>query len=185
MNQRFLMFFLSILMIGLVACGGNEETDSESEEGTTEETKTEETEVTEESNEGGFQILEPVTWSFSSAQLEGNKYQLTYEATIDEGWYVYSQYINDGGPIPTAILHEENDMIVSVGQANETSNHMKDGYDEMFDMDITKYAKSVVFSQTVEVSGPTTITGYVEYMTCDSIQCLFPDPAEFEFNIGG
>lgn len=183
MNQRFLIFFLFVAIFSLVACGGSEEsneTDGENTEETTEDTTSNSEETVSE-----FQILEPVSWSFTSTQLEGNKYQLTYEATIDEGWYVYSQYINDGGPIPTGIIHDENDMVVSVSQANETSNHMKDGYDEMFDMDITKYGHSVTFSQTVEVSGPTTLTGYVEYMTCDSIQCLFPDPATFEFNIGG
>ena len=37
------------------------------------------------------QIFEPVKWDFSQKQISENKIQLSFKATIDDGWYVYSQ----------------------------------------------------------------------------------------------
>ncbi len=179
--MRFNMFFLSLLILGLVACGSEESNEEESSEETTEET-TENT--NEETTENEYQILEPVTWNFSTEMLEENTYKVTYEATIDPGWYVYSQFLNDGGPIPTTVYFDENAAVVNTSEVEEMSDHVNDGYDKMFDMDVKKFSHSVVFSQTIEVSEATTLTGEVEYMTCDSIQCIFPDPAKFELALG-
>ena len=47
-------------------------------------------------------------------------------------------------------------------------------------MVVTKYKKEVTFSQTIHPKKHLkTATGFVEYMTCDSSKCIFPDPYEF------
>ena len=46
------------------------------------------------------QILEPVKWDFSQKQISENKIQLIFKASIDDGWYVYSQDAGDG-PVST------------------------------------------------------------------------------------
>lgn len=181
MNQRFLMFFLSILFVGMVAC--NSSVSSEEETESTEE-ESSETTTEEETVESEFQILDPVSWEVSFNDMGENAYEIVCEASIDEGWYVYSNTVDAGGPIPTSIIMDSNSAIVAVSEMVESSDHVKDGYDEMFDMNIKKFSHHVTFSQVVEVSEPTTISGYLEYMTCDSIQCLFPDPAEFNFSLG-
>ena len=54
------------------------------------------------------QILEPVTWSFSSEKVSDTEYDLIFTADIDPEWAVYSQFIGDDGPIPTTFTFEEN-----------------------------------------------------------------------------
>ena len=37
------------------------------------------------------QIFEPVKWDFSQKKVSENTIELIFKATIDDGWYVYSQ----------------------------------------------------------------------------------------------
>ena len=54
------------------------------------------------------QIYNPVKWSFSHSQLSGSEYKLVFTATIEPGWYVYSQYIeSDEGPVKTSFNYEK------------------------------------------------------------------------------
>ena len=77
------------------------------------------------------------------------------------------------------IYFDENEALGELGEIEESGEVTKDGYDEMFDMDIKKFGHAATFSQVVNTTATTTITGYLEFMTCDSMQCLFPDPIEF------
>jgi regulatory protein YycI of two-component signal transduction system YycFG len=44
------------------------------------------------------QIFNPVSWDFSQKQVSDNEIELQFKATIDDGWYLYSQFIGDDGP---------------------------------------------------------------------------------------
>ena len=125
------------------------------------------------------QVLEPVKWEYSTEKLADNQYKITFNASVEDGWYVYSSNIPEDGPIPTSIFFDENEALGELGEIEESGEETKDGYDEMFDMDIKKFGHAATFSQVVNTTGPATITGYLEFMTCDSMQCLFPDPIEF------
>lgn len=162
-------YLLSLLALGAL-CFSSCNSEPTSEVETTMETVVEEPEI---------QVLNPVTWNYSTEKIDENKYQITFKANIQDGWYVYSSYIPEDGPIPTSIFFDENEALGSLGDMEESGEDTKDGYDEMFDMDIKKFGHSAEFSQIVKTTGPTTLTGYLEFMTCDSIQCLFPDPIEF------
>ena len=54
------------------------------------------------------QILEPVDWVFYSKKISDNEFELSFIAHIDEHWAVYSQFVDDGGPLPTTFTFEEN-----------------------------------------------------------------------------
>lgn len=125
------------------------------------------------------QDLEPVKWTYATEKIGDNEYKITFNASIEDAWYVYSSTIADDGPIPTSINFDENEALKSVGAIVESGEVTKDGYDDMFDMNIKKFGHAATFSQTVKTSGPTSLSGYMEFMTCDSVQCLFPDPIEF------
>ena len=133
--------------------------------------------------ENEIQILEPVTWEYSTEKVAENEYKITFNANIDAHWYVYSSTIEGMGPIPTTFIYDDSTAITNFSEVTESGEVTKDGYDEMFDLDIKKFGKAATFSQTVSTSGPTTLTGYLEFMTCDSIQCLFPDPIEFSIEV--
>ena len=50
------------------------------------------------------QILEPVHWNFEKNQISENQYELVFTADIDPDWAIYSQSVDEGGPIPTTFF---------------------------------------------------------------------------------
>lgn len=134
---------------------------------------------------GSGQIMEPVTWNFSSEKLTGNQYELRYTATIDPGWSIYGTDIEPGGPIPTSIEFSEGTGYRLVGELRYPQAVVK--YDPNFDMELSMYSQSVTFRQTIEVtsSSAVTVTGEVGFMSCDDTSCLPPDYLEFSFNLPG
>ncbi len=122
----------------------------------------------------------PVNWSYEVVKVSDLEYELVFTATIDEGWYVYSQFLEDGGPIPTSIQITEQEGVELVEDAMERGDK-KEGYDAMFEMDVVKYATKMELKQTIKVAkAGMEISGFVEYMTCNDHQCLPPTEMNFE-----
>ena len=46
------------------------------------------------------QIENPVKWSYSAQKTGKNEANVFIKADIQKGWHLYSQFIEDGGPIP-------------------------------------------------------------------------------------
>ena len=128
------------------------------------------------------QIETPVSWTLSQERLSENEFMLIYEADIDEGWYVYSQYLDDGGPIPTSFFYDDNEN-AEVAETAEEIGKAKSGFDSMFEMEVTKYANKVTFKQKVKIKVNTSLTGYLTYMTCDDEKCLPPTDEDFSFDL--
>ncbi|MEP1778989.1 cytochrome c biogenesis protein CcdA [Reichenbachiella sp.] len=127
------------------------------------------------------QIVNPVKWVFSTRHINGNQHAIQIKAHIDKGWAVYSQYLeSEDGPVATSITFENGDHFELVGRGDEDPRTKKEGYDEMFDMNLVKYYKYLDINQKVIVhdfSQP--INGYVTFMTCDETRCLPPEEVEF------
>ncbi|NNE27762.1 MAG: hypothetical protein HKN09_13030, partial [Saprospiraceae bacterium] len=132
------------------------------------------------------QILDPVKWRYKMDHDGGRQYTLIFEAKIDEGWTVYSQYLEEDGPIPTSINFEPEDGFKKLGDAEELGAK-KEGYDEFFGIDVTKYTSDQPFiiKQKIKVDKDTDlISGYLTYMACDKEKCLPPSDVDFRFEVG-
>jgi thiol:disulfide interchange protein len=128
------------------------------------------------------QILEPVKWSFSTEKISDKEFELVFTAKIDEGWNIYSQFINGDGPVATSFSFDKNKEVRFKGKVSETSDKIKEGMDEVFGIEIKKFGKRAIFKQKVKVSDlNTTVTGVLEYMTCDDEKCLPPTQVDFSF----
>ena len=127
------------------------------------------------------QIEEPVTWSFESKQLSDNKYELQFIADIDEGWHMYSQYLADGGPIPTTFIFTPNDNYQLIDSVVEPKSHS--AFDENFQVDVAYFDGKTVFKQLIKVDANTTIEGEIEFMVCDDAKCLPPELIPFKFDL--
>lgn len=46
---------------------------------------------------------QPVEWSFYAKKITQSDYEIHLTATIDNGWILYSQFSDKGGPAPTII----------------------------------------------------------------------------------
>jgi thiol:disulfide interchange protein DsbD len=133
------------------------------------------------------QIYNPVKWSVSLTPAGDGQYTFLAKATIDEGWWVYSQYLeNEDGPIATTVNFDAGDHYKLVGK-NKESDNAKKIYDKVFEMEVTKFSKSYTIEQKIKITDPSKpLTGYINFMTCNDERCLPPTDKEFElFATGG
>lgn len=130
------------------------------------------------------QIHNPVKWSHEYKQVTETEFDLIFKATIDEGWAVYSQYLeSDDGPVRTSFEYDKGSHFTLKGKNEETGNR-KEAYDELFEMNVIKFKKKAIFTQRIVVSDfSKPISGFLEFMTCDATKCLPPDQVDFEFKI--
>jgi thiol:disulfide interchange protein DsbD len=130
------------------------------------------------------QIFNPVSWTFNWKNTSKNEYELQLIAQIDEGWNIYSQYLeSDDGPIRTSIIWDKGAHYSLIGKAGEEGNIYK-GFDDIFGMNVIKLSGKIIFRQKVKVSDfSKPISGFVEFMACDKERCLPPGEANFSFQL--
>lgn len=129
------------------------------------------------------QDLEPVKWTYGVETIGDNEYLLKIDAVIEKGWYLYSQHLDDGGPIPTS-FHFETSEDFSIEEKVSENGPFVEGFDEMFGMDIRKYKEQAEFRVKVKSEkNKFKVKGYLEFMTCDDHKCLPPVEEEFVFEI--
>ena len=135
-------------------------------------------------NNAGAQILTPVTWTWRAEQTGKGEYKLIFTAKIDKKWHTYSQYIGDGGPVPTKFTYDEKNKDVQfIGKSVETSPRVHDVMDPVFNMRLKFFEDELVCTQVVKVLKDTKLKGTLEFMVCDDSRCLPPDDKDFEFDL--
>lgn len=126
------------------------------------------------------QIDNPVHWTFKASPAGENKVDISATAQIDEGWHLYSQFLKDGGPVPTSFQFTNTESYHLVDSVTE-SPAATSGYDSTFEMTILYHEKSVTFKQLVTYTDPAArIKGQVHYMVCSGQKCLPPTDVDFE-----
>jgi hypothetical protein len=129
------------------------------------------------------QDKQPIHWYFNYIPLGDKEAKLIFTASLDDGWHIYSQFIEDGGPMPTAFTFLPSDKHSLTGKVIEESIPVKE-YDSVFMMDIVWYTNTVVFSQYIQLNAPvTTVKGKVLFMGCNNFMCLPPDEVEFSVEV--
>ncbi|MEZ5039826.1 MAG: protein-disulfide reductase DsbD family protein [Saprospiraceae bacterium] len=128
------------------------------------------------------QPAQPVEWTFSAHKVADKEYDLQFTATIEPGWFIYSQKANEDGPIPTSFYFTADPGFEPVGIPKE-EGEKKEGMDDIFGIHLIKYAKKATFTQRVMLTEEVeTISGYLEFMCCNDKQCLPPSTIDFVFN---
>ena len=126
-------------------------------------------------------IFDPVKWSYSSEKINDKEFDLIITAKIDKGWHLYSQFIEEGGPIPTSFKFSPSTAYKFIGKVTESPKPVT-AFDKNFNMQIAWHKDQAVFKQRISLNKPvTTILGVLEFMVCDDQRCL--PPAEVEFQI--
>ncbi len=129
-------------------------------------------------------ILEPVSWKASADANEDGTTELVFTASIEEGWKLYGMDIPEGGPIPTTVNFDDSTKLEFAG-AWKALGRKKTTMDPLFGMEIETFQKRAIFRVPVNAAPGTVLKGYVEFMSCDDAQCIFPDPFEFALTIPG
>lgn len=129
------------------------------------------------------QMGEPVQWSFKAEKMGDKDYKVTITASIEDGWYVYSQDLANKGPIPTQIKFETNPQIIFEGKTVELGNKKED-FDQNFNMTVTKLVGQTTYAQKVTCVGNTPVVkGSLYYMTCNGQVCMPPKKVNFNIEL--
>lgn len=127
---------------------------------------------------------ETINWKFEAKKTAPQTYKIKATASIEEGWYVYSQYLeSDEGPIATYWSFDEEESSQRLGEPSEEGKKVT-GWDELFDMTITKYKQKMVLEQVIKVpKGQRYAKGSITFMSCNDRQCMPPRSVNFEVKL--
>ncbi len=130
--------------------------------------------------------LNPITWSFSAKKIADKTYELQMTATIQTNWHLYSQVQpEDAVAMPTTFELNPNPLFTLDGKIKEIGK-LEKYTDKVLKVSANQYSNTVTFTQVVKMKGnaKTSITGTVEYQTCDDKKCLPPKKVSFKVALG-
>ena len=130
--------------------------------------------------------LNPITWTFTAKKISDNTYELQMKATIQTNWHLYSQsQPDDAVAMPTTFVLNPNPLFTLDGKIKEVGK-MEKYTDKVLKVSANQYSNSVTFTQLIKLKGKakTSVTGTVEYQTCDDQKCLPPKKVNFKVVLG-
>ena len=132
------------------------------------------------------QIYSPVKWAVTLTPSADGNYTLLAKATIEEGWWVYSEFLeNTDGPIATTLNFDQGSHFKLIGKPKESDNAKKI-FDKVFEMEVVKFQHYFTIEQKIKVlDASKPITGYINFMTCNSERCLPPSDVDFNLTATG
>ena len=123
--------------------------------------------------------IDPVSWDASLTKLSTGEYELKLTAQTEAKWVIYSQHVDNDGPIPTTFEIKYPKGSKANGEFKEPDNPIV-SMDEMFAMELTKYKGPATFTQLITSKAELQeISGEITFMTCDNSRCLPPKTIEF------
>jgi thiol:disulfide interchange protein DsbD len=129
---------------------------------------------------------EPVSFTTSVNSISENKYELITTSNIEKDWRLYSQYLTDGGAIPTEFTfkNESSDSFNLIGKMVESESITK--FDPIFQLDQSYFINSNTFKQVIEINNLDILKVYANiiFQACDDSLCIFRE-SELVFNLDG
>ncbi len=129
------------------------------------------------------QMIEPVKWSFAAKRISVSEAEIIFTATIEQGWYLYSQDLPEGGPVATNFTFNESNAYKLSGKVTEAKPIEK--FDEIFKMDLRYFKGKTDFIQKIipSTADAFKVAGYLEFMCCNNTSCLPPTTVDFEIMV--
>lgn len=129
------------------------------------------------------QIYDPVSWKFRYEKEGDKKYELIFTATIDKEFHIYSLKIPENGPVPTTFSFNINPSYTLNGTVYEATEP-EEIFDKAFGFKIKTFSNEAEFRQKITTkTDSSTITGAVNFMSCNNITCLPPKDVGFSIRI--
>lgn len=130
------------------------------------------------------QIYDPVTWTFGYEKTGDDAYAIVFTAEIEKGSHIYAMDIPEGGPIPTSFSFNESADFTLDGKTFEVTQP-EELMDEAFGFRIKSFSDVAEFRQLVRPAKPSfTVSGTVNFMSCNNTTCSPPKDVEFSVSIG-
>ena len=126
------------------------------------------------------QPMKPVKVTVSIKETSSTEVVISFVASIEAGWHMYSTEKVDG-PTPTTLTIEKISGAELVGALTHVTTPIKK-YEEMFGSDVYYFEKSATFTQKVKLlGGKYEVTGYLKYGACNDQSCTPPTSVDFSF----
>ncbi len=130
------------------------------------------------------QIYDPVSWDFIYERTGDKTYELVFTASVEKGSHIYSMDVPEGGPIPTSFSFNESSGFSLDGKTYEVTKP-EELFDEAFGFKIKSFSDKAEFRQKVTSENASfTVTGVVNFMSCNNTTCSPPKDVEFSIKIG-
>lgn len=130
----------------------------------------------------GAQITNPIKWQSKIEKKSATEYVLTFEATIEKDWHLYSQFTPKGGPAPLEIsFPDSKGKYQPIGKATESPTVT--AYNKVFGVNETFFIEKARIRQVVKVSNHSVsrLRATLTYQICKQV-CI-PQEVNFEFDI--
>ena len=127
---------------------------------------------------GGF---DPVSME-ETVTVKGSEGTIVFDALVDDGFHLYSTNVPKGGPMPLSVKYHKVEGAEIVGELI-AGDGAKTEYDSTFEMDVTYYEGSALFTQKIKLTGGDyRIEGTVSYQSCGDGQCYV---GRYDFEVKG
>jgi hypothetical protein len=121
-----------------------------------------------------------VKWAFSFDSTNSN---IVVKGTIDKGWHLYSQKTQpNSGPIPVTVSFEKKKGLKIIGSYTEDLVP-HEIFDVNFDSQVYLFEDNYSAHQKIKLKSNVKLTGNINYMVCDDVQCLPPIDVPFSIQI--
>ncbi len=134
------------------------------------------------SNIANAQILTPVKWTKAVKMTDSHNGVITFTASIDNGWHLYSYDTPDGGPNKMVVNWNNTTGVKLVGGLS-ASPSPKTIDDDTFGTKVRQWEGKVTISQKFTTTADNyNIDGDIEYQSCNDQTCTPPTKESFSFS---
>ncbi|WP_034257003.1 protein-disulfide reductase DsbD family protein [Arenibacter latericius] len=126
----------------------------------------------------------PTAWSYTAEKISDTEYNLIIKADIYEGWYIFSQYTDENGSLPSEFTFvKEGEDYELIGEAKESATITE--YSEIFEVDETFFRNEAIFTQKIKLLNPevTQVEVGLFYQICNEV-CI-PKDEVFHISLTG
>ncbi|MBP3350350.1 MAG: thioredoxin family protein [Bacteroidaceae bacterium] len=130
------------------------------------------------------QMLEPVKWTQELKMVSENEAELVFNATIEEGWHLYTTDVPADGPMPAALRVDVMEGVELDGEL-QSVGEVHTEYDAMFEMDVNYFSNAGSFVQRLKIADPENyrFEGLLEGQSCTEGACM-PVESPFSYSKG-
>ena len=120
------------------------------------------------------QDIEPVEWEYDLNKINDTEYNISFTASILDGWKLYSQFSPDEGALPTTFRFINNTSDFEADELFNEDDYIV-GFDNVFKMNLFYYENEANFNQNIKLLNKdlNQIKVEIDYSSCDDELCIF------------
>ena len=121
---------------------------------------------------GNSQIKKPVKWTSKTEKISDTEFNLVMNATIEQGWHMYSQFTPEDGPLPLVVtVKDQKGNFELVGKTKESP--YKKEFNKDFGVEEFYFEGKATLTQKVRITNTKTskIVINLDFQACQN-QCV-------------